>query len=57
MTNWNLQILPQKENNEDSDGEKKGTPPGRMEERKVIITGTPEAQWKVSSFVDFYSNH
>ena len=41
-----FQILPQKENSEDQEGERR-TPPGRMEERKVIITGTPEAQWKV----------
>lgn len=26
-------------------------PPGRMEERKVIITGTPEAQWKAQFYI------
>lgn len=30
-------------------GERKGPPP-QLEERKVIITGTAEAQWKVSIY-------
>ena len=38
------QILPQK--NGEMNGDRKG-PQGQMEERKVILTGSAESQWKV----------
>lgn len=50
LSSARIKILPQKENNEEIEGEKK-VPPGRMEERKVIITGTPEAQWKAQFYI------
>lgn len=41
--------------NGDMNGDRKGpTPP--LEERKVIITGTAEAQWKVQEFIILYWN-
>jgi hypothetical protein len=39
------QILPQK--NGEMNGDRKGGPPNQMEERKVILTGSAESQWKV----------
>ncbi|KAL3831327.1 hypothetical protein ACJMK2_023093 [Sinanodonta woodiana] len=49
LSNARIKILAQNKNGE-TNGEKR-PPSGRTEERKVIITGTPEAQWKAQFYI------
>lgn len=49
LSNARIKILPQK--NGEMNGDRKGGPPNQMEERKVILTGTAESQWKAQFYI------
>lgn len=49
LSNARIKILPQK--NGEMNGDRKGGPPNQMEERKVILTGSAESQWKAQFYI------
>ncbi|XP_052095924.1 insulin-like growth factor 2 mRNA-binding protein 2 isoform X4 [Mytilus californianus] len=49
LSSARIKILPQK--NGEMNGDRKGGPQNQMDERKVIITGSAESQWKAQFYI------